>query len=184
MHSTLGSHPTRRLRPRREVRQACRCNASGDTPQGHCSIHTALVGPLSYPAGSPVLLPPAAFGRRRRAAGPHWRASDPNEGKLRSGLGGPRGPARPARPRGFRFAGSRPRTRGPVGQSELETLRGDRRCDRFEPSTGGKLWQCRRIYSEGGSHLKRCCRSRARLIRVAAGLAPAGALGRVPLGAA
>ena len=48
----------------------------------------------------------------RRAA---WNQT---EGKLRSGLCGPRGPVRPARLRGFRFAGSRPKTRGSLRQSE------------------------------------------------------------------
>jgi hypothetical protein len=40
------------------------------------------------------------------------------EGKLRSGLCGPRGPARPAQLRSFRCAGSRPKTRRSLRQSE------------------------------------------------------------------
>jgi hypothetical protein len=50
--------------------------------------------------------------------GPVRAALKQKEGKLRTGLCGPRGPVRPARLRGFRFAGSRPKTRGSLRQSE------------------------------------------------------------------
>ena len=63
---------------------------------------------------------------------------------------GPRGPALPARLRGFRFAGSRSKTRGSFGQSEsgsasfsraldseLQAHHVDLRCCRFESKTGG-----------------------------------------------
>ena len=64
--------------------------------------------------GGPVRAGPgAAFGRRA--------ACKQKEGKLRTGLCGPRGPIRPARLRGFRFAGSRPKTRGSFGQSESDS---------------------------------------------------------------
>ena len=53
-----------------------------------------------------------------RAALGRLAAGNQTEGKLRSGLCGPRGPVRPAGLRGFRFAGSRPKTRGSLRQSE------------------------------------------------------------------
>ncbi len=53
--------------------------------------------------------------------GPVRAALKQKEGKLRTGLCGPRGPVRPARLRGFRFAGTRPKTRGSFGQSESDS---------------------------------------------------------------
>ena len=81
-------------------------------------------GPGLLRGGGPIRTA-AAFGRRRLAAGPRRQASNHAEGKRRSGLCGPRGPARPAGQRGFRFAGSRPKTSGPFEQSELQALRVD-----------------------------------------------------------
>jgi hypothetical protein len=63
MHSTPGSHP-RRLRPHREVGQACSCNSSGNAPRArhtgtlpYRSLHTAVVGPAIVPRASPAKRP-------------------------------------------------------------------------------------------------------------------------------
>ena len=78
-----------------------------------CGV-TSGVTSLRLCWGGPVRAGPgAAFGRRA--------ACKQKEGKLRTGLCGPRGPIRPARLRGFRFAGSRPKTRGSFGQSESDS---------------------------------------------------------------
>ena len=114
----------------------------------------------------------AAFGRRAASG---WNRK---EGQLRSGLCGPRGPARPARLRGFRCAGSRPKTRGSFGQSEsgsaslsraldseLEALHG---CTQISDATDLNQAPAANFSSAGGSTLgvvpKRCCLSRAHLI--------------------
>ena len=78
-----------------------------------CGV-TSGVTSLRLCWGGPVRAGPgAAFGRRA--------ACKQKEGKLRIGFCGPRGPVRPARLRGFRFAGSRPKTRGSFGQSESDS---------------------------------------------------------------